>query len=384
MKFKTETNNLFLVLIYCLLALAATEIILRIHNPFQFRVKADKVNLPVYYHYKFELTNVKQLDKIVSHTKNSLGFRGEEPPKNFEKHLTIITVGGSETESFVINDGKTWPALLGEKAKESFKHVWLNNAGRDGLSTYGYTILMENYIHKIKPKVVLFLVGLGDQISKDDRRFDQLLTNDLALNFDSIKGFLRTAGNYSEVFTLALNLYRYTKKIPFPHTSGLEKDLKKIETLEIEKNKELKIIDKKLKEFKEKYENGYSSRLKNLIKVSRENNIEPVLLTSPTLYGDTIDEITNVNLGKIKITNGENGNIAWENLEFFNDVTRAIGSDRNVLVIDLANEMPKSSRYFYDLTHFNNEGSEKISEIVYNKLKPFLKKSYGNYSKNIN
>jgi len=384
MKFKTEKNNLFLVFMGCLLALAVTEIMLRVYNPFQFRVKADNIKLPVYHHYRFELTNVKQLDKIVSHTKNSLGFRGEEPPKNFEQHLTIITVGGSATESFIINDGKTWPALLGEKAKESFKHAWLNNAGMDGHSTYGHTILMENYIRKIKPKVVLFSVGYNDQISKDDRRMDQQLTNDLTLNLDSIKGFLRTSGNYSEVFTLALNLYRYIKKIPFPYTDGLEKDLKKIKTLEIGENNELKIIDKKLKEFKEKYENGYSSRLKNLIKVSRENNMQPVLLTSPVLYGDAIDDITKVNLGTIKVANGENGNIAWKNLEFFNDVTRAVGSDRNVLVIDLANEMPKSSRYFYDFTHFNNEGSEKISEIVYNKLEPFLKNNYGDYWKNIN
>ena len=384
MKFKTEKNNLFLVLMGCLLALPATEIMLRVYNPFQFRVKADNIKLPVYHHYRFELTNVKRLEKVVSHTKNSLGFRGEEPPKNFEKHLTIITVGGSATESFLINDGKTWPALLGEKAKESFKHVWLNNAGRDGLSTYGHKILMENYIHKIKPKVVLFIVGLTDQILKDDRRFDQQLTNHLVLNLDSIKGFLRTAGNYSEVFTLALNLHRYTKKIPFPYTNGVEKDLKKVEILEIGENNELKIIDKKLKEFKEKYENGYSSRLKNLIKVSRENNIQPVLLTSPALYGDTIDDITKVNLGTIKIANGENGNIAWKNLEFFNDVTRAIGSDRNVLVIDLANEMPKSSRYFSDFTHFNNEGSEKISEIVYKKLKPFLEIKYPEHSKLFN
>ncbi len=384
MKLKTEKNNLFLVLTGCVLALAATEIMLRVYNPFQFRVKGDKIRLPVYHHYRFELTNVKRLEKVVRHTKNSLGFRGEEPPKNFEKHLTVITLGGSATESFVINDGKAWPALLGEKAKESFKHVWLNNAGMDGLSTYGHTLLMENYIREIKPKVALFVVGLNDQIAKDDRRLDQQLTKDLALNLDSIKGFMRTAGNYSEVFTVALNLYRYTNKIHFPYTNGVEKDLNKVEILEIGKNNELKIVDKKLKEFKEKYENGYSSRLKNLIKLSRDNNIQPVLLTAPALYGETIDDITKVNLGTIKIANGENGNIAWKNLEFFNDVTRATGSDRNVLVIDLASEMPKSSRYFYDFTHFNNEGSEKIAEIVYKKLQPFLKNNFGGYSKNIN
>ena len=367
-----------------LLALAATEIVLRAYNPFQYRVKVDNIKMPVYHHYRFELKNVNQLDKIVSHTKNILGFRGEEPPKNFEKHLTIITVGGSATESFLINDGKTWPALLGENVKESFKHVWLNNAGMDGLSTYGHTILMENYIHKIKPKVVLFLVGLTDQTSKGDRRIDQQLTSGLALNLDSIKGFLRTAGNHSEVFNLALNLYRYTKKIPFPYTNGVEKDFKEFEILELGKNKELEITDKRLKEFKEKYKNGYSSRLKNLIKISRENNIQPVLLTSPALYGKTIDDITKVNLGTIKIANGENGNIAWKTLEFYNDVTRAIGLDRNVLVIDLANEMPKSSRYFYDFTHFNNEGSRKVAELVYNKLELFLKNNFSDYLKSIN
>jgi hypothetical protein len=74
----------------------------------------------------------------------------------------------------------------------------------------------NSHLHKIKPKVVLFAVGLTDQISKDDRRFDQQLTNDLEINLDSIKGFLRTAGNHCEVFTLALNLYRYTKKYLSP------------------------------------------------------------------------------------------------------------------------------------------------------------------------
>jgi lysophospholipase L1-like esterase len=384
MKIKSEKNILFLVLICSLLAFTAIEIMLRVYNPFQFKVKADNIKLPIYHHYRFELTNVKRLDKIVSHTKNSLGFRGKEPPKDFEKYLTIITFGGSATESFVINDGKTWPALLGEKAKEEFKHVWINNAGRDGISTYGHTILMENYIQKIKPKVVLFAVGLTDKLSKDDRTFDQQLTSGLSLNLNSIKGFLKTAGNYSQVFTLALNLHRYTKKIPFTYTNGLEKDFKRVAVLEIGEKKELEIINKKLKEFKEKYEKGYSLRLKNLIKVSRENNIQPVLLTSPALYGDTIDDITKVNLGTVKIANGENGNIAWKNLEFFNDVTRAVGLDRNVLVIDLANEMPKSSRYFYDFTHSNNEGLKKISEIVYKELKPFLENNYDDYSKSIN
>jgi hypothetical protein len=35
-------------------------------------------------------------------------------------------IGGSATEIFFVNDGKTWSALLGEKAKESFLTVKIN------------------------------------------------------------------------------------------------------------------------------------------------------------------------------------------------------------------------------------------------------------------
>lgn len=387
MKFKINKANLLLFLLGWVLALAATEILLNFYNPFQFRVKGNKIILPVYFHYNFEITNVKRLDKVVRHTKNSLGFRGEERPENFEKHLTIIAVGGSATEGFILNDGKTWPARLEKKVKESFKHIWLNNAGLDGHTSFGHVILMNDYISKIKPKVVLFLVGGNDLWIKNSKTFDDGLTNDLTLNFDSTKDFLRTASGYSEVLALAYNVYRYSIKIPYPNADSWEANFKEYEISDIQKSEELEIVDKKLKDFKENYKTNYSLRLKKLIKLSRENNIKPVLITSPAIYGDAIDDITNVNFGSMKVGKAgvrENGNIAWASLEFYNDVTRSIGAEHNILVIDLANELPKSSRYFRDFVHYNNEGSEKIAEIVYNNLSPFLKNNFSNYAKSTN
>jgi len=368
----------------CVLAFIAAETMLRLYNPFQFRIKGNKIKLPVYFHYNFELKNVKRLDKVVSHTKNSLGFRGEERPKKFEKYLTIITVGGSTTESFLIPDDKTWSAIIEKKIEESFRHVWVNNAGLDGHSTFGHIVLMNDFITNIKPKVVLFLVGINDLWKKSSTSFDSGLKKDLTLNYTSIKAFLRTVGNYSEVFALAYNLYRYSKKIPVSYMNFQEIDFEKQKQLEIPRDDELEIIREKHHEFKEKYEKSYRWRLKQLIKISRENNIHPILLTQPALFGDAIDDVTNVNLGSIDRGNGKNGNIAWKSLENYNDVTRAIGLEQNVLVIDLANEMPKSTKYFYDFIHFNNDGSEKVAEIVYNNLLPYLKNNFSDYSKNIN
>ena len=156
--------------------------------------------------------NAKKMDKVVKHTKNSLGFRGEEMPEEFEKYLSIVSVGGSTTEDFFMTDGKTWTAHLGKKLRESFNPIWINNAGLDGHSSFGHTILMNAYISKIKPKVVLFLVGSNDRGIESMQRFDSGLKNGLTLAISSIKAFLRTAGNYSEVLALSYNLYRYLKK----------------------------------------------------------------------------------------------------------------------------------------------------------------------------
>lgn len=379
---KTNTAKIFLFSMGCVLALIAAEITLRIYNPFQARVRGDEIVLPIYFHYNFELKNSKKMDKVVSHTKNSMGFRGEEMPKEFEKHLSIISIGGSTTENFFMTDGKTWTALLGKKLKESFNHIWTNNAGLDGHSSFGHTILMNAYVSKIKPKVVLFFVGANERGLKSIQRFDSGLKNGLELDLTSAKAFLRTASNYSEVIALSYNLYRYLKQIDVMY-SGEELNVKEAKVLEIQEEKELEIIEEKFEEHKENYLGGYSLRLKNLIKVSRENNIRPVLITQPALYGNKIDDVTKIDLGSIEV-DGVNGKIAWKILEFYNDVTRAVGREQKVLVIDLANEMPKSTRYYFDYFHFTNEGSEKVAEIVNKILQPFLGKNYGQYSKNIN
>lgn len=76
-----------------------------------------------------------------------------------------------------------------------------------------------------------------------------------------------------------------------------------------------------------------------------------------------------------------NGEVQWAILQLYNDVTRDVSQDLQAMVIDLAREMPKSWRYFYDYYHFTNEGAEKVSEILSEKLKPHLAEEYPAYVK---
>ena len=64
-----------------------------------------------------------------------------------------------------------------------------------------------------------------------------------------------------------------------------------------------------------------------------------------------------------------------------NRVTRRIGRERGVLVIDLAAKMPKSSRLYYDFSHYTNVGAKEVAKIIYDDLSGWLKERFPDYLK---
>ncbi|MBI5674619.1 MAG: SGNH/GDSL hydrolase family protein [Nitrospirae bacterium] len=377
---KNFIKNIAVLLIGIVLSFIILEGILRIYNPFESRVKGDKIVLPVNKEYIIENAklrkrfqkSLKKFDDTIIHRKNSLGFRGEKPPRDFADYLTIVTVGGSTTECTFLSEGKTWTDVLGKKLKRKFNRLWINNAGFDGHSTFGHIILMEDYIIKLKPDMVLFLVGANDQDRQDIGEQDMGIMRNQYV-FYSMKSFLKSMANHSEVFSLGLNIYRYykAKEIGVEHQ---EIDFENFRNVDVNQQ----FIDGKIRFEKEalrfresKLSQGYERRLKTLINISKDNNIEPVLLTQPSLYGNFVDDVTNINFKFISH--------AWDSLELFNDITRKVGAEEHVLVVDLARKMPKSTKYYYDWFHFTNEGAEKVAENIYNSLYPYMTVKYNKY-----
>ena len=166
-------KNVLALFLGIVLALMVLEGLIRIFEPIEFRVRGNKLQLPVNRKWVVRTHGVPGLDAVIDHRTNWLGFRGENPPKNFADYLTIFAVGGSTTHCRNISEGKTWAALLGEKLKKSFPNLWINNAGIDGQTTFGHLILMEDIIVKLRPKVVLFLVGANDQHYEVSNKLDR-------------------------------------------------------------------------------------------------------------------------------------------------------------------------------------------------------------------
>jgi hypothetical protein len=53
-----------------------------------------------------------------------------------------------------------------------------------------------------------------------------------------------------------------------------------------------------------------------------------------------------------------------------------VGAAEGVLVVDLARELPKSSRLYYDFVHFADEGAREVAALTARALCPLLARRF--------
>jgi lysophospholipase L1-like esterase len=373
--------NLLVVLCGLIAGILLLEALLQFHNPFQSRIKGDRIILVAGKKYHIENNIIKSLDPHVTVIKNSLGFRGAEPPVDVENHLSLVTIGGSTTHCFFLNENQTWTAKLGDKLGQSFRSVWVNNAGLDGHSTYGHLALLQDYIVPLHPKVAVFLIGVND-VAANSMSASDVENVRSGIQFRSPRVLLKSLSAYSEVAALVLNLYRSLTA----YQAGLlhhQLDLTKQGYVDVPEEEQKKFLVR----YAGKYLKAYEGRVKRIVEVSRAANMEPVLVTQPFLAGIGTDDVTGIDLERIGTADfgldvggrKQNGQLAWDLLEVYNDVTRQVGLESKVLVVDLAKKLPKTSRYFYDFIHFTPRGAEAIASIIFESICPMLQTKFPQY-----
>ncbi len=373
-RLRSALANLLLLLGGLLIALLILEVLLRFYNPFQARIKGNRLVLLTNKTLHIKNDTIKSLPSEVTVVRNALGFRGQNPPADFDKHLTLMTIGGSTTQCFFLNEDQTWTARLGKQLESSNESLWINNAGLDGHSTHGHLVLLEDYIVPLHPKVALFLVGANDVAIGSLSEWDAENIKS-GIHFESFKAFMKSASAYSEVAALSLNIYRSFTA----YQAGLthhQVDLKSQSYRDVTEEEERQYIALHTTQYLKDYE----ARLRRIVEVSRGAGIEPVFITQPLLAGFGIDDVTGVDLGRVRTDGPEqNGKMYWDLLEVYNDVTRRVGRESGILVVDLAREMPKTSRYYYDFIHYTPEGAQAIADIIYKSLCPALQTKFPQY-----
>lgn len=357
--------NLAGLAIGCVLAIGLLEVLLRLYNPFQVRIKGERIVLETNKQYKIHNDIIGTLDPDITVARNAVGFRGPNPPADMSSAVSLITIGGSTTQCFFLSEGKTWTDHLARQLSPHFRNLWVNNAGLDGHSTYGHQVLLEDHIVKLKPKMVLLLVGANDMGRDPGAEWDAENVKS-RVSFGSPAAFLKSLSPYSEVAALLTNFFRSMNayKRGLTHQNV---DLKALpegdfDAAEVEAYRKENLVPR--------YLDGFRERLGRIVGIARAAGIEPVLVTQPGLLGQGVDKRLGVNLERILLSQGAkvNGRMWWGVMETYNDMTRQVGRERNVLVIDLARKLEKSSLYFYDTIHFSNEGAVAVASVLSSEL----------------
>ena len=213
----------------------------------------------------------------------------------------------------------------GNKLKRNFKNLWINNAGLDGCSTFGHIVLLEDYIEKLKPKMVIFLVGINDVGLEDYRFFDNRILKNIKFSYLYDVSIKKILFERSELVSFTVNLMMYYKALKM-NIAHRNLDLTNLSHFEIADNEILKMVQL----HKDKYIESYKNRLSVIINSCEFNHILPIFVTQPYLYGQGFDDVTGINLETIAYINHINGKSAWKIMELYNNILREVALNHGV------------------------------------------------------
>ncbi len=360
----------FLYLFYLTaVTVLAMEIILRFYYPFQRKIMGNQWKLSTNVVYHLKNSNNPRLDPVVVNARNSIGFRGENPSSYIDSQLTLLTVGGSTTACTYLTEGKTWTDILGKKLQEQFPAAWINNAGLDGHSAYGNVNFLYHYLPVLhfKPRVILFLVGANDIDRNDAGSADTALTR---------AGMAR---RWLENNSETVNFFLDVKRSLYPMNifrGNPAWDFTNFKTVFLTQQ----YIDSALQK-QEAILAAFKNRLNDMAVLCQKNDILPVFITQPLVFGDGTRKGGSPYLDFHECHPNENGQLLWKKLALYNEVTRQTAQEKKLHCIDLAGQLPKDTLYFYDMVHFTNAGAQKVAEIIYKDLNQYLLKALPQYQK---
>ncbi|MCF8256198.1 MAG: SGNH/GDSL hydrolase family protein [Flavobacteriales bacterium] len=353
-------KNLLALLLGLVFALLVLEAVLQVWTPFPFSIRGNEIRL-----LKDRVTltpnpRIPGTDTVVVYRHNNMGLRGPDLTQDAFSKLRIIAIGGSTTGCRLLSEGADWPAMVSTILDGCCTATWVNNAGIDGLSTLGCTVMLNHVAAATRPDMVLLLAG-RNEMGQEGLTYPQFI--------GIVEG--RTAKpllHHSEVYNLLVNLANYRRSVGkgFRH---FHMDPLHADTLVLAENAMQQVVGRITAQQLE----GYSQRLRYFIATCRKTGAEPVLITQPTPLGDLTEPALHTYMGHIKVSEAENGILFDRALTLFNEVTLRVADETGTFAIDLAGEMPKRMEYFYDHVHFSKAGSAKVAEIVSTHLAEHLR-----------
>lgn len=285
---------------------------------------------------------------------NRWGLRGEEPPEEWERYLTIVTVGGSTTANYYLDDGKTWSHVLQETIRESRPLTWVGNGGIPMHASEQHDYFLREVVARIRPDVVVFLTGAND--------IGQFLRGEAVLHERPLpdRGLREWMFRGSRLLQILYKL----KKVHVDSAPVVSETVDPEFVLLPMPGKDRELPDDLGQLLSDP--GLYRRRIGRLIATCREIGVTPVFLTQPLLFQD--DEYWRGIRGGSYWHGGPDSVFSaaanWRMLDFLNRQLMDACREEGAACLDLASMVPHDREYFYDSMHLTEAGAFLVGRLV--------------------
>ncbi len=323
-------------------ALVFAELGLRIvwHNPYRGETAEHVIALPIQHpgrHFIFSRPLISKESALVHFRVDDRGYI--RPSHQFDNpDMTIAFLGGSTTECMAVAEPLRFPALVSTLLAKRGLKVNTLNAALATNTTHDALNVLINHVIADRPDVVVLMETWSDHL---------LL---------SLRGSYRRAMGAPSSFSSTMR-WPLQKASSLTQLGGLIRvwatgggfALEPIEPLG----------DDYVRSTAPPRVEEFASRLRAFVRVSKAFGIVPVLMTQPFA----------------KPRNNQTAELAANAQDTFNDVTRKVGFEEDVLVIDLVRHFVEDvpgwnepMAYFYDRVHPNDRGSQEEGSFIARRL----------------
>ncbi len=313
-------------------------------------------------------------------TTNAIGLRGREmPPPGTPRWLAV---GGGSVESPGLDDADTWPAVLERALRETHgRDVWIGNAGKSGVTTFGVVSELAAFEDSIAPSLVIVQAGFDDMSLCLSGGRQQVI--DMALRYrhaDAPAAFARTVFHEIRAPQAAsrwrlealVDGMREGRAIEVVRSDGptVAPDALRLRRLAAAKIDAMPALDECLR--------AYAANLRRIADWAEARQVRLVMLTQGSLYRDAITPADEARLafGSVDASALDDPppkryfsvRAMRAMLGRYNDATLAMCAERKLACHDVDTFVPQTGAAYDDDIHVNAAGARMLGAELAKRL----------------
>ncbi len=317
---------------------------------------------------------------------NSSGLRGGE--FSDDQKYRILAIGGSTTECLSLDETEVWTRLLQDRLSAAGgAPVWVGNAGRSGRNTRHHILQLKYLLPQLpRTDAVLILAGVNDlHVRISDLQYDPLVTARPTFEEDYMRGaFAISPPALPDYHYKRLGWWRVAKKLKETYLSRSK--AQPIQDSRGEALAEWRRYRKNAEEIVDTIPDltaaleEYRRNLNTLVDFAEQRAVRPILVTQPTFWGSEMTKedsglLWMGGIGSFQLGKGHKYYSATaldKMMRQYNETMLDVCRHRTIDCIDLARALPKDRTIFYDDVHFNEAGSRRVAEVLFQHIAPYV------------